>query len=58
MRSRDEVARVDLERRRIDLPGVADGLEGCPPSQRLEVLGEVIGGDEGQDVGLERLEVG
>jgi hypothetical protein len=32
VRSRDEVVRVDLERGGIVLPGVADGLERCPPS--------------------------
>jgi hypothetical protein len=32
VRSRDEMVRVDLERGGIVLPGVADGLERCPPS--------------------------
>src|SRR3954447_22581704 len=38
-------------------PGVLDGFEGCSPLQRLEVLGEVVGGNEGEDVGLEALQV-
>src|SRR5829696_2216538 len=55
--SRDEVGRVGLEDGRVLGPGLADGLEGRSPPQRLEVLGEVGGSDEGQDVGLEGLEV-
>jgi hypothetical protein len=58
VRSRDEVAWVDLEDGRVGLPSIADGLEWCAPSQRPEVLGEIVGGDEGQDMGLERLGVG
>ena len=46
-RSRDEVVRIDPERSRIIRPGATDGLEGCPPAQRLEVLGEVVSRDEG-----------
>ena len=38
-------------------PGMADGLERGPPSESLEVLGEVVGGDEGQDMSLRGLEV-
>src|SRR5215218_7449553 len=49
--SRDEVVRVDLERGRVSGPSVTDGLERGSPSQRFQVLGEVVGGDEGQDVG-------
>src|SRR3954466_1789347 len=56
--SRDEVVRVDLEGCRVLCPGLADGLEGGSPSQPLEVLGEVVGHDEGQDVGLQALQVG
>lgn len=56
--SRDELVRVDLEACRVLGPGLADGLEGCSPSQRLEVLGEVVGLDESQDVGPESVEVG
>src|SRR3954452_16107205 len=56
--SREEVAWVDLEDGRVALPGIADGLERGSPSQRLEVLGEVVGGNEGQDVGAERFQVG
>jgi hypothetical protein len=39
-------------------PGFADGLEWRLPSQGLEVLGEVVGCDEGEDVLLQALEVG
>ena len=53
--SRDLVVRVDFEGGGILGPGVADGLEGCSPSESLEVLGEVIGGDEGQEVVLQTL---
>jgi len=49
------MVRVDLERCGVGFPGVADGLERCSPSERLEVLGEVIGSDERQDVGAQRL---
>src|SRR5215210_8897933 len=54
--SRDEVVRVDLEDGRVLGPGVADRLERGPPAQRLEVLGEVAGPDEGEDMRLQRLE--
>src|SRR3954462_3781983 len=50
--SRDEVVRVDLEGCWVLCPGLADGLEGGSPLQPLEVLAEVVGHDEGQDVGL------
>src|SRR3954449_13634878 len=56
--SRDEVVRVDLEGCRVLGPGLADGLERGSPSQPLEVLGEVVGRDKGQDVGLQALPVG
>src|SRR3954451_5383796 len=55
---RDEVVRVDLERSRVLGPGLADGLEGGSPSEPLEVLGEVVGRDKGEDVGLQALQVG
>src|SRR5918997_6683898 len=48
--SRDEVVRVDLEDGGVLGPGVADRREGGPPLQRLEVLGEVVGPHEGEDV--------
>jgi hypothetical protein len=32
---------------------IADRMKGCSPSERFEVLGEVVGGDEGGDVRLE-----
>src|SRR5215217_7180729 len=56
--SRDEVVRVDLEGRSVPGPGVADRLERGPPAQRLEVLGEVVGPHEGEDMRLQRLEAG
>src|SRR3954447_5332560 len=56
--SRDEVVRVDLEGCRVLCPGLADGLERGSPSQPLEVLGEVVGRDEGADVGVQGLRVG
>src|SRR3954447_14800933 len=51
------MVRVDPEGCRVIGPGVLDGLEGCSPSERLEVLGEVVGGDEGEDMGLEAFQV-
>ncbi len=49
--SRDEVVRVDFERGGVGFPGFTDGLEGCAPSECLEVLCKVAGSDEGCDVG-------
>src|SRR3712207_9430264 len=57
VRSRDEMVRVGLEDGRVLDPGVADGLEGGPPAQGLEVLGKVVGRYEGEDMGLQGLEV-
>jgi len=54
--SRDEVVRVDFERRRVALPSFADGLEGCAPSERFQMLGEVVGRDDGEDAGAERFD--
>src|SRR4028118_2031249 len=54
--SRDEVVRVNLEDRRVLGPGVADRLERGSPPWRLEVLGEVVGPDEGENMRLQRLE--
>src|SRR5215204_767551 len=51
------MVRVDFEWCRVLGPGLLDGLEGCSPSQRLEVLGEVVGGHEGEDVGLEAFQL-
>ena len=56
--SRDEVVRVDPERRGVVLPGIADGLEGRPPSWSLEVLGEVAGAHGGEDGSSRGPEVG
>ena len=50
------MVRVDLEWDRIFGPSLADGLERRSPSQRFEVLGEVVSGDEGLHVGLEALQ--
>src|SRR4051812_15632965 len=55
--SRDEVVRVDFEGCWVLCPGLADRLEGGSPSQPLEVLGEVVGRDEGQDMSLQALQV-
>ena len=55
--SRDEVVRVDFERSRVRCPGLADRLEGGSPSQPLQVLSEVVGHDEGEDVGLQALKI-
>ena len=48
--SRDEVVRVDLERGWVSGPGVTDGLERGSPSQRFQVLGEVVGRHERENV--------
>src|SRR5215204_2014752 len=56
--SRDEVVRVDLERSRVLCPGLADRLERGSPLEPLEVLGEVVGRDKGQDMSLQALQVG
>src|SRR4051794_3089590 len=56
--SRDEVVRVDLEGCRVLCTGLADGLEGGSPSEPLEVLGEVVGRDKGQDVSFQALRSG
>lgn len=37
---------------------MADGFEGCLPSNRLEVLGKVVGCDESQDVSFEATDIG
>jgi len=55
---RDEVVRVDTKGGGVLGPGIADCLEGGSPSQRLEVPGEVVGSDKGQDMSLQRLKVG
>ena len=54
--SRNEVVRVDLEGCWVLGPGIADGLEWCSPSQRFEVVGEVVGRDKGQNVSFEALQ--
>src|SRR4051812_41811227 len=54
---RNELVRVDLEDRWVFGPGLADNLIWCSPAQSLQVLGEIICGDEGQDMGLEAFEI-
>src|SRR5215207_6257641 len=55
--SRDEVVRVGFERSRVLCPGLVDGLEGGSPSEPLQVLGEVVGRQKGQDMGLQAFQV-
>jgi hypothetical protein len=50
--SRNEVVRIDFEDSGNFRPGLAGDLIGRSPFQGLQVLGEVVGGDEGQDMGL------
>lgn len=57
MQYRNELVRVDLKDRWVFIRCIADGLEGRSPLQCREVLGEVVGGHEGQDVGLEAFEI-
>ena len=45
--SRSEVVRIDFEDCGSFRPGLADDLIGRSPFQGLQVLGEVVGGDEG-----------
>ena len=49
--SRNEVVRIDFEDCGNFRPGLADDLIGRSPFQGLQVLGEVVGGDEGQKQG-------
>jgi hypothetical protein len=48
--SRDEVVRVDREWGGVSGPDITDRLEGCSPSQGLQMLGEVVGRDKGLEV--------
>ncbi len=48
---------VGLEDGGVFCPGITDGLKGRSPSQGFEVLGEVVGCDEGQHVSLEAFDV-
>ena len=52
VRSRNEVVRIYLEDRWVFCPCITDDLVGRSPSQGLEMLCEVVGCDEGQDMGL------
>ena len=47
--SRNEVVRIDFEDCGNFRPGLADDLIRRTPFEGLQVLGEVVGGDEGQD---------
>jgi hypothetical protein len=51
------VVRIDFEDCGSFRPGLADDLIGCSPFQGLQVLGEVVGGDEGQDMGLQAMQI-
>src|SRR5215471_12360646 len=55
--SRNEVVRIDFEDWWVFGPGLADDLIGRSPFQGLQVLGEVAGGDEGQDMGLQAVQI-
>src|SRR3984957_1857172 len=55
--SRNEVVRIDFEDCGSFRPGLADDLIGRSPFQGLQVLGEVVGGDEGQDMGLQAVQI-
>jgi hypothetical protein len=55
--SRNEVVRIDFEDCGNFRPGLADDLIGRSPFQGLQVLGEVVGGDEGQDMGLQAVQI-
>ena len=55
--SRAEVARIDLEPVWVFGPGLTDGLERGVPAQGLEMLGDVVGCDEGQDMRLQALQI-
>ena len=57
MFSRNEVVRIDFEDCGSFRPGLADDLIGRSPFQGLQVLGEVVGGDEGQDMGLQAVQI-
>jgi hypothetical protein len=55
--SRNEVVRIDFEDCWNFRPGLADDLIGRSPFQGLRVLGEVVGGDEGQNMGLQAVRI-
>jgi hypothetical protein len=50
------VVRVDDEGRGVLRPGIADGLKRGSPAERFEVFDEVVGGDEGLEVGFQAVE--
>jgi hypothetical protein len=49
--------RIDFEDRGKFRPGLADDLIGRSPFQGLQVLGEVVSGDEGQNMGLQAVRI-
>ena len=49
--------RIDSEPAGVIDPGLTDGLKRGLPVQRLEVFGEVVGRNEGQDMRFQALEV-
>src|ERR1700722_2752189 len=55
--ARNEVVRIDFEDCGSFRPGLADDLIGRSPFQGLQVLGEVVGGGEGQDMGLQAVQI-
>jgi hypothetical protein len=50
------MVRVNGEGFLVFRPGIADGLERGSPAEGFEVLGEVVGGDEGIEVSFEAVE--
>ena len=55
--SRNEVVRIDPEPAGVIGPGLTDGFERGLPVQRLEVFGEIVGRNEGQDMRFQPLQV-
>ncbi len=51
------MVRIDPEPVRVFGPGLIDGLERGFAVKRYEVLGEVVGRDEGQDMRLQALQI-
>lgn len=52
------MVRIDSEALWVFRPGLTDHLEGCAPSQGLEVSGEALGHHKDQHVRFQRCEVG
>jgi hypothetical protein len=55
--SRDEVMQIDPEPVWVVGPGVTVGLKRGRPTERLEVLGEIVGCDEDQDMRSQALQI-